>query len=105
MSAGAAANLEVICAAIDSHAESCGRRLLVILLNPDDLEQLGWEDLRGVPLEPDADLPTGRFRLVCERQPVASRAASVQQACRLPVASRSLRVHERVASLHWEGSN
>lgn len=60
-----AANLKAICAAMDQHARNCGEPLQAILLNPFEVERLGWEEIRGVPVEGDQDIPTGRFRLVC----------------------------------------
>ena len=36
-------------------------------MNPFEIERLGWEDIRGLPIVPDADLGTGRFRIVCSK--------------------------------------
>jgi hypothetical protein len=36
-------------------------------MNPFEIERLGWETIRGLPLVPDAELGTGRFRIVCSR--------------------------------------
>ncbi len=33
-----------------------------------ELERLGWDQIRGLPLVPDADIGTGRFRIVCSRE-------------------------------------
>lgn len=36
-------------------------------MNPYEVERLGWEDIRGLPIVPDPDIGTGRFRIVCSR--------------------------------------
>ena len=36
-------------------------------MNPFEIERLGWDHIRGLPLLPDAELGTGRFRIVCSR--------------------------------------
>jgi hypothetical protein len=36
-------------------------------MNPFEIERLGWEEIRGLPIVGDADLGTGRFRIVCSR--------------------------------------
>jgi hypothetical protein len=35
-------------------------------LNPFEIDRLGWEEFRGIPMKPDEKLGTGCFRLVCE---------------------------------------
>ena len=37
-------------------------------MNPYELERLGWEEIRGLPLVGDPGLSTGRFRIVCSRE-------------------------------------
>ena len=61
-----AKNLEVIYKAMDRHAENCGRDLIEIQMNPYEVERLGWEEIRGVPVVGEESLGTGRFRLICE---------------------------------------
>jgi len=34
-------------------------------MNPFEIERLGWDTIRGLPLVPDDALGTGRFRIVC----------------------------------------
>jgi hypothetical protein len=34
-------------------------------MNPYEVERLGWEDIRGLPIVPDPEIGTGRFRIVC----------------------------------------
>jgi len=36
-------------------------------MNPFEIERLGWDTIRGLPLLPDPELGTGRFRIVCSR--------------------------------------
>ncbi len=36
-------------------------------MNPFEIERLGWDQIRGLPLVPDPELGTGRFRIVCSR--------------------------------------
>ena len=37
-------------------------------MNPFEVERLGWEEIRGLPVVPDAEIGTGRFRIVCSRE-------------------------------------
>ena len=36
-------------------------------MNPFEVERLGWEEIRGLPIVPDSAIGTGRFRIVCSR--------------------------------------
>lgn len=36
-------------------------------MNPYEVERLGWDEIRGLPVVPDAEIGTGRFRIVCSR--------------------------------------
>jgi hypothetical protein len=36
-------------------------------MNPFEVERLGWDEIRGLPVVPDPELGTGRFRIVCSR--------------------------------------
>lgn len=36
-------------------------------MNPFEVERLGWEEIRGLPVVPDSAIGTGRFRIVCSR--------------------------------------
>ena len=36
-------------------------------MNPFEIERLGWDRIRGLPLVPDPELGTGRFRIICSR--------------------------------------
>jgi hypothetical protein len=64
----AAKNLEAIQKAIVRHNGNCGEPITEIRLNPFEVERLGWEDFRGVPIVADDVISTGRFRLVCAGQ-------------------------------------
>ncbi len=37
-------------------------------MNPFEAERLGWDEVRGLPVVPDPNLGTGRFRIVCSRE-------------------------------------
>jgi len=36
-------------------------------MNPFEVDRLGWDRIRGLPLVPDPDVGTGRFVIVCSR--------------------------------------
>ena len=61
-------NLEVIQRAIVQHNGNCGFPVLEIRMNPFEVERLGWDEFRGIPIVADDAIGTGRFRLVCEGQ-------------------------------------
>ena len=60
-----AKNLEAISKAIDQHNQNCPFPASEVRMNPFEIERLGWEEIRGLPLVPDPELGTGRFRIVC----------------------------------------
>ncbi|MCB0875584.1 MAG: hypothetical protein KDB46_05240 [Solirubrobacterales bacterium] len=62
-----AKNLEAISKAIDQHNSSCPFPAAEVRMNPFEVERLGWEEIRGLPIVPDPELGTGRFRIVCSR--------------------------------------
>ena len=62
-----AKNLEAISKAIDQHNASCPFPAAEVRMNPFEIERLGWDQIRGLPLLPDPALGTGRFRIVCSR--------------------------------------
>ena len=37
-------------------------------MNPYEVERLGWEEIRGLPVVADPAIGTGRFRIVCSRE-------------------------------------
>lgn len=62
-----AKNLEAISKAIDQHNRSCPFPAAEVRMNPFELERLGWEEIRGLPIVGDPAIGTGRFRIVCSR--------------------------------------
>jgi hypothetical protein len=63
-----AKNLEAISAAIDRHNEGCPFPAAEVRMSPFEVERLGWEEIRGLPIVPDPAIGTGRFRIVCSRE-------------------------------------
>jgi hypothetical protein len=68
MSSAEAKNLEVISKAIDHHNETCEWPAVAVEMNPFEVERLGWDDIRGLPIRANPDLGTGSFRVVCARE-------------------------------------
>lgn len=62
-----AKNLEAISRAIDQHNANCPFPAAEVRMNPFELERLGWEEIRGLPIVGDPEIGTGRFRIVCSR--------------------------------------
>ena len=62
-----AKNLEAISKAIDQHNAGCPFPAAEVRMNPFEAERLGWDTIRGLPIVPDAEIGTGRFRIVCSR--------------------------------------
>jgi hypothetical protein len=62
-----AKNLEAISKAIDRHNGNCPFPAAEVRMNPFEVERLGWEEIRGLPVVPDSAIGTGRFRIVCSR--------------------------------------
>jgi len=52
-------------AAIEAHAEQCGRAPKVILLNPANFDLLGMIEVLGLPVLPDDRVPVMRVRIHC----------------------------------------
>jgi hypothetical protein len=63
-------NLELISKAIDQHNSACEWPAVAVAMNPFEVERLGWDSIRGLPIRPDANLGTGRFRIICARDEV-----------------------------------
>ncbi len=36
-------------------------------MNPYEVERLDWDSIRGLPVVPDPQIGTGRFRIVCSK--------------------------------------
>jgi hypothetical protein len=60
-----AKNLEAISKAIDHHNATCEYPAVAVAMNPFEVERLGWDSIRGLPIRPDPNVGTGRFRVVC----------------------------------------
>jgi len=60
-----AQNLEAISKAIDQHNKNCPFPASEVRMNPFEIERLGWDQIRGLPVVGDPELGTGRFRIVC----------------------------------------
>jgi hypothetical protein len=67
MASPEAKNLEAISQAIDQHNMNCPFPAAEVRMNPFEVERLGWETIRGLPVVPDGAIGTGRFRIVCSR--------------------------------------
>jgi len=63
-----AKNLEAISKAIDQHNRNCPFPAAEVRMNPFEAERLGWDQIRGLPVVPDSEIGTGRFRIVCSRE-------------------------------------
>ena len=60
-----AKNLEAISKAIDDHNRRCDFPAVAIAMNPFEVERLGWDSIRGLPIRPDPAVGTGAFRVIC----------------------------------------
>jgi hypothetical protein len=60
-----AQNLEAISQAIDKHNAECEFPASEVRMDPFEAERLGWDEIRGLPVIGDAEIATGRFRIVC----------------------------------------
>ncbi len=67
MASSEAKNLQAISRAIDQHNKNCPFPAAEVRMNPFEIERLGWEQIRGLPIVPDAELGTGRFKIICSR--------------------------------------
>jgi hypothetical protein len=70
MSSAEAKNLEAIYKAIDQHNTTCEFPAVAIAMNPFEVERLGWDTIRGLPIHGDPNLGTGSFRVICARDEV-----------------------------------
>ena len=65
MSGAEAKNLEAISKAIDQHNANCPYPASEVRMNPFEIERLGWEQIRGLPIVGDPSVATGRFNIIC----------------------------------------
>jgi hypothetical protein len=68
MSSPEAKNLEAISKAIDHHNRSCPFPAAEVRMNPFEVDRLGWDEIRGLPVVPDSSIGTGSFRIICSRE-------------------------------------
>ena len=61
-------NLEAISKAIDQHNSGCPFPASEVRMSPFEVERLGWDQIRGLPVVADPAIGTGRFRIVCSRE-------------------------------------
>jgi hypothetical protein len=80
MSSSEAKNLEVISKAIDHHNTTCEFPAVAVRMNPFEVDRLGWDTIRGLPIEGDPNLGTGAFRIVCGRDELEEEAVEVVEA-------------------------
>lgn len=77
-----ALNLAAISKAVDQHDANCGTPAIEVAMNPFEVERLGWDTIRGLPIVADDKIGTGRFEVRCERDkvkgPVAEKVAEKQ---------------------------
>jgi hypothetical protein len=60
-------NLEAISKAIDHHNTTCEWPAVAVAMNPFEVERLGWDSIRGLPIRPEPNLGTGSFRILCQK--------------------------------------
>ncbi len=60
-------NLKAIYKAIDQHNENCDGPATAVIMNPFEVERLGWDSIRGLPILEDENLGTGTFRIICDK--------------------------------------
>jgi hypothetical protein len=63
-----AKNLERISKAIDHHNATCEFPAVAVAMNPFEVDRLGWDSIRGLPIRSDPEIGTGAFRIVCARE-------------------------------------
>ena len=80
MSSAEAKNLEAIARAIDQHNSNCPYPAAEVRMNPFEVERLGWDTIRGLPIESDPSLGTGAFRIVCARDELEEKDVEVVEA-------------------------
>jgi hypothetical protein len=68
MSSAESKNLEAIFKAIDHHNAACEWPAVAIEMNPFEVERLGWDSIRGLPIHASPEMGTGSFRVVCARE-------------------------------------
>ena len=80
MASSEAKNLEAISKAIDAHNRTCEFPAVAVAMNPFEVERLGWDSIRGLPIRPDPSLGTGAFRIICARDELETETEEVVDA-------------------------
>jgi hypothetical protein len=75
-----AKNLEAISKAIDQHNANCPFPAVAVAMNPFEVERLGWDTIRGLPIRSDPAIGTGSFRIVCGGDEVEEGSEEVVEA-------------------------
>jgi hypothetical protein len=75
-----AKNLEAISRAIDKHNADCPFPAVAVAMNPFEVERLGWDSIRGLPIHSDPAIGTGAFRIVCGGDEVEESAEETVEA-------------------------
>ncbi len=91
MSSSEAKNLEAISRAIDKHNADCPFPAVAVVMNPFEVERLGWDTIRGLPIRSDPNLGTGSFRVICGGDEVDEEAEEIVEAIAtqsVPITSR-----------------
>jgi len=70
MSTAESKNLAAIVKAIDHHNTTCEFPAVAVVMNPFEIDRLGWDSIKGLPIRPEPNLGTGAFRIVCARDEV-----------------------------------
>jgi hypothetical protein len=63
-------NLEAIVKAIDQHNKTCEFPAVAVAMNPFEVERLGWDTIKGLPIRPEPNMGTGSFRIICARDEI-----------------------------------
>lgn len=85
MSSAESKNLEAIYKAIDQHNSTCEWPAVAIEMNPFEVERLGWDSIRGLPIHTNPEMGTGSFRVVCAREQGESEEEVVEAVAEQPV--------------------
>lgn len=52
---------------IDQHNANCEFPVHTIVLHPDDVERIGWDEFKGIPIKGDESRQRGTVWLLCDR--------------------------------------
>jgi len=65
MSSAESKNLAAIVKAIEHHNTTCEFPAVAVVMNPFEIERLGWDSIKGLPIRGEPNMGTGSFRIVC----------------------------------------